>query len=314
MPMFVKFWGTRGSIPTPGPATRRYGGNTSCVEIRSGTTIIVCDAGSGMRGLGHDLLRRSGGAIEVHLLMSHTHWDHIQGFPFFAPAYHRSTRLRIYDLKESAGRFYSLLSGQMSSEYFPVRFADLKAHITSETITGGRITIGDIVVKAFPHLRHPGSSIAYSFESGPAKVVYATDSEVDLMLQGGGRDVPESQVRTVDPAFVEFVRGADLLIADAQYTDDEYPAKAGWGHTSIRTAVDLAIQAGVKRLAIFHHDPMRSDAAMEDLISACNQRATRHTATLQIFAAREGVELTEGTSTQPSPAALRVDGQEETSA
>ncbi len=294
MRLFTKFWGTRGSIPTPGPLTRRYGGNTACVEVRTESTTIICDAGSGLRNLGHDLVHRNEPWRPLHLLLSHTHWDHINGFPFFAPAYLPTTQLHIYDLAEAPGHFYSLLSGQMTSEYFPIRFTELKARIQSETIGGLHTTIGDIDVRAFPNHKHPGGSIGYAFRAGDTKVVYSTDNEIDLMLQGPGRDVADLELRRVDPAFVDFVKDADLLIVDAQFTDAEYAAKVGWGHSSMRTAVDLAAQANVKRLAIFHHDPSRSDVQMEEAISVCNHRASLLAKGLVVFAAREGVELADG--------------------
>jgi phosphoribosyl 1,2-cyclic phosphodiesterase len=288
--LHVKFWGTRGSIPTPGPTTRRYGGNTPCIEIRSPTTTIIVDAGSGIRNLGQDLLRRASAASPVasqptplHLLLSHTHWDHIQGFPFFLPAYLPTTEVRIYDLNQQPERFYRLLSGQMQSEYFPIRFSDLRARITPATLSATQTLIGDVTVQAYPNLKHPGGSIAYAFQFGQSKVVYASDNEADLLRAGPAAPFPQE--------FLTFLQDTDLLIADAQYTDTEYPAKSGWGHTSLSTVVDLAAQARVQRLALFHHDPMRTDQAIDDMVAAATGRARQIRTPLVVFAAREGVTL-----------------------
>ncbi len=322
MRLLVKFWGARGSIPTPGPQTRRYGGNTSCVEIRTESTTIICDAGSGIRNLGQDLLRRGKSAHTLHLLLSHTHWDHIQGFPFFVPAYLPSTHFHIYDLAESPGRFHALLSGQMTTEYCPVRFADLQATITPEVITANQTQIGDILVRAYADQHHPGGSIGYSFEAHGVKVVFSTDNELDLMRdppnppptpaqkqprQNPAAPSPQASDATIHrfrPGFVDFIRNADLLIADAQYTEAEYASRIGWGHSSFRSAIDLGAQSGARQLALTHHDPARSDTQMEEVIAAATARAEQVAGGMSVFAAREGMELAvTAAPTQPVPTA-----------
>lgn len=327
MKLYTKFWGTRGSIPTPGPLTRRYGGNTSCIEIYSDTTTLICDAGSGLRNLGQDLLRRpstpplpSQAERPLHLFLSHTHWDHIQGFPLFAPAYLPSTHIRIYDLPDRPGRFFSLLSGQMQSEYFPVRFSDLRANITPAILPTTNALIGDIRVTAYPNLSHPGGSTAYSFQLGSSKVVYATDNEVNLLLDPSAPHAappitpshpsPLSSLPTplspaplpISPDFIRFVQDADLLIADAQYSDAEYLTRTGWGHSSLSATVDLAVLANVKRLALFHHDPMRTDPAIDVFVATALARAKSFRSPLQIFPAREGTTLSSPTHSTPTPA------------
>lgn len=292
MAFLVRFWGTRGSIPTPGRATYRYGGNTSCVEIMVDQTLFICDGGTGLRELGADLLKRSSAPIHAHLLFSHMHWDHIQGFPFFAPAYRPQNTFYIYGTFLGDTRFHGLLSGQMSSAYFPVDFSDLNAHVLATDLgeTGVRI-IDDVVVKCFEQ-RHPGLSYAYSLEKDGKKVVYATDNEVDLTLVDTELPIREPNAPRIIPAqFVEFCRGADLLIADGQYTDDEYVKYTGWGHARATTIVDLAVQAGVRQLAVYHHDPMQTDRDVETKIEICRQRAARFGSPLFVFAAREGIEL-----------------------
>lgn len=292
MSAFVRFWGTRGSIPTPGHGTRVYGGNTSCVELRFGDVLVICDGGTGLRELGLDLLDRVGDqALEAHLFFSHTHWDHIQGFPFFGPAYRPSTRLHVWDVEPGDDRVYRLLCGQMRHDYFPVSFADLGAEIESRHFQAHRTSLDGVAVTA--HVQeHPGTSFGFAFEHDGKKIVYATDNELDRLLVDGKAALERPDARRLcPPAVVDFVSGAELLIADGQYTDDEYVAKRGWGHARASTLVDLALQAGVKQLAIFHHDPAHSDADVDRIVRSCRQRAERLGGELVVFAAREGVEL-----------------------
>jgi phosphoribosyl 1,2-cyclic phosphodiesterase len=290
MPTFVKFWGTRGSIPTPGHKTRRYGGNTSCVEVRVDDTLFICDGGTGLRELGVDLLARTD-RITAHLFFSHTHWDHIQGFPFFVPAYAATSTLHVYDASKNDDRIQRLLLGQMQSEYFPVSFRDLGATIRFSNLDTGEKTIDGTLVS---HLEqtHPGRSFAYSFVKNGTKVVYATDSELDqLILNRSDTDRNPLALRRLPEPLVRFVADADLLVADGQYRDEEYPKKVGWGHARATTAVDLAVQAGVKQLAIFHHDPMHIDELVDDTIEVCRSRAAGFGSNLVVFGAREGLEL-----------------------
>lgn len=290
MPTFVKFWGTRGSIPTPGAKTRRYGGNTSCVEIRVDDSLFVCDGGTGLRELGLRL-QSTGDPVTAHLFFSHTHWDHIQGFPFFTPAYAASSTLHVYDVKKNDKRVQRLLLGQMQSDYFPVSFRDLGADIDFTDLDSGEKTLDGVLVS---HLEqtHPGRSFAFSFVKNGLKVVYATDSELDVLITNRDASDRDPEVLRELPAdLVRFFEGADLVIADGQYTDEEYPTKVGWGHARSNTLVDLAAQAGAKQLAIYHHDPMHSDEFLDANIEACRQRASRRNGKLVVFGAREGFEL-----------------------
>jgi len=292
MAFLVRFWGTRGSIPTPGRTTHKYGGNTSCVEIRIDDTLFICDGGTGLRELGLDLARRPQQPVVAHFLFSHMHWDHIQGFPFFVPAYGPQNTCFIYGTSHGDTRFHKLLSGQMRSDYFPVDFSDLNANILAVDLGTGTCDIDGVTVRCFDQ-QHPGGSYAYSFEKGGYKVVYSTDNEIDLTLADPeGVQQNLEAVRPIPRALVDFVRGADLLIADGQYTDEEYfPKRIGWGHPRATTAVDLAVQAGVKQLAVYHHDPMQSDGDVEAKIAACRHRAHRMHSQTFVFAAREGLEL-----------------------
>ncbi|HLV19705.1 MAG TPA: MBL fold metallo-hydrolase [Polyangiaceae bacterium] len=291
MATFVRFWGTRGSIPTPGNKTRKYGGNTSCIELRIDETLFVCDGGTGLRELGLSLAERGHDPIEAHMFFSHTHWDHIQGFPFFVPAYSPSTQLHVYDVSADDDRVHRLLLGQMQSDYFPVSFSDLGSRILSRNFEHQKTVIDGVTVSFFEQ-QHPGRSFAYAFEKGGTKVVYATDNELDLTLLNPAEVARDPEcLRRAPEDFIRFVAGADLLIADGQYTDEEYAQKIGWGHARARTVVDLAITAGVKQCAIFHHDPMHSDDVVEDKIDDCRARARRFGSNLSVFGAREGLEL-----------------------
>lgn len=266
----VKFWGVRGSVAAPGPATSEVGGNTSCVEVRAGATTLVLDAGTGLRNLGDALLQQ--GRSNVHLLLSHLHWDHIQGLPFFVPAYLPGTHLDVYgptDLAELA----ATLAAQMRPPTFPVRFEDLRSSIALHRAVPGRATIlGEARVLAEP-LNHPGGVLGYRIEHGGRSVVYATDTEHE----------PESDAR-----LIELARGADLLIYDSMYTPEEYrgetgPPKTGWGHSTFRDGARIAREAGVGTLVLFHHDPSRSDADVRALLQRAREEFEH------VVAAREGL-------------------------
>ncbi|MBX3130278.1 MAG: MBL fold metallo-hydrolase [Polyangiaceae bacterium] len=288
---FVRFWGTRGSIPTPGHRTRRYGGNTSCVSLRVGNALYVCDGGTGLRELGVSLMQEQpNDAIEAHLFFSHTHWDHIQGFPFFMPAYSSKNTLYVYDATREE-RVRQLLLGQMRSDYFPVAFSDLGSTIISRALETGETLIDGVCVRHIEQV-HPGRSFAYSFNVAGKKIVYATDSELDLSIQNVSEcDANRDRLRQLPAELVKFVQGADLLIADGQYTDEEYATKVGWGHARASTVVDLAVQAGVGQLAIFHHDPMHADEDVDQLLAVARSRVELHGARISVFGAREGLEL-----------------------
>ena len=291
MTFSARFWGTRGSIATPGPDTCRYGGNTSSVEIQVGQRLIVCDAGTGLRSLGLDLLQRPRRSTEVHLLLSHTHFDHIQGFPFFAPVFQKDVTIYLYDPTSRADSFRDRILGQMAPAYCPVALRDLAA--TIETVTfDRRISIGsDLTVDTVKQI-HPGASWGYSFEHAGLKLIYATDSELDAqLLNEDGENLGPEAERRFAPEVLAFYREADLVIADAQYTDEEYRSRRGWGHARFNTVVDLAVAARVRRLALFHHDPRHTDAQMDGILEQARERARRHGAKVEIFAALEGAEV-----------------------
>ena len=252
--MELEFWGVRGCFAARGGDTAGVGGNTSCVEVRCGATRIILDAGTGLRGLGDALVtqaRATGAAgMELTLLLSHCHWDHIQGLPFFVPAYMPMTKLTIVGGMNGLMSLEETLAHQMTAPVFPVRLDELSAEIATREVRSGQgLAIGEAMVRVAKQ-NHPGGSLAYRINHGGRSVVYATDTE---------------HYACVDPALVQLAAGADVLIYDAQYTPEEYrgdsgPSKAGWGHSTYAAGAELARAAGVGQLLLFHHDPRRTDS------------------------------------------------------
>jgi phosphoribosyl 1,2-cyclic phosphodiesterase len=295
MGFFVSFWGVRGSIPTPGHATQKYGGNTACIEVRIDNKLFVFDGGSGLRPLGSALQRRQKrsklGPIEIHMFFSHSHWDHIQGFPFFIPAYDPSTVIHVYGPEEGDQHFFELLNGQMRDDYFPVQFHDLGAQIKPAMLYKNGTQIDDTHVEYYD-THHPGGSIAYSISSKGKKVVYSTDNELDQLLLNYSETLKSQHLFRQSPEdFIEFCKDADLLIADGQYTDQEYRSHIHWGHPRATTLVDLCHAANIKQLAITHHDPLQTDKKVDQKIDDCRIRADLIGYKGVIFGAREGIEL-----------------------
>jgi diguanylate cyclase (GGDEF)-like protein len=282
--MHVRFWGTRGSIPTPGHRTAIYGGNTSCVEIRTndGTTIVL-DCGTGIRVLGLDMLRRPG-PHRIHLLIGHTHWDHIQGFPFFTPAFLPGSELNIYGSAAFQRSLEESLSGQMQYSYFPVKLHDLASRIHYTELEEGFFRIGEILVET-QYLNHTAPTIAYRISTDGATVAYVTDHEPFWNSPGPVFHHPGDQ------RHIEFLKGADLVIHDAQYTSEEYRTKLGWGHSPTDYVSDIAMVAGVARLALFHHDPTHDDEAIKRIEDMQRGRVAAAGSSLDVFAAAEGMEF-----------------------
>jgi phosphoribosyl 1,2-cyclic phosphodiesterase/CRP-like cAMP-binding protein len=299
--MLIRFWGTRGSIPTPGRGTTLYGGNTSCVEVRADDgTVILLDCGTGARPLGLDLLSRGPTVPPMHILVTHTHWDHIQGFPFFLPAYVAGTRLSVYGARGLDRTLEGSLSGQMQHTYFPVQLDELRADIAFEEVAEERFRVGPFRVTS-QLINHTTATVAYRLTTGQTSIAYVTDHEPFWWDRPKGRS-PHRFVHPGEERHVSFVDGVDLLIHDAQYSDTEYPAKRGWGHSTIEYAVDLAVRAGVKRLVLFHHDPTHGDAWIRNQLGRARRRAEAQKSPVEILAAAEGdqIELTM-VSAEPAP-------------
>jgi phosphoribosyl 1,2-cyclic phosphodiesterase len=257
--MQITFWGVRGSIPTPGPETVEIGGNTSCVELRAGKALLVFDGGTGLRLLGKKLLKEM--PIRAHIFFSHVHWDHIQGFPFFDPAFVKGNEIHLYGGNNVTRTLEETLAGQMDHPSFPVHLADMAAKMTfNDLAEGARLELDDgsggKAIVTTGRGNHPNGVWLYRVEHAGKAVVYATDTE---------------HSKELDPNVVKIASGADVLIYDSQYTPEEYEGKAGrggpkvgWGHSTFTAATEIAKAAQVKKLLLFHHDPLQSDEAVRD--------------------------------------------------
>jgi diguanylate cyclase (GGDEF)-like protein len=281
----LRFWGTRGSIASPGEATARYGGNTSCVEVRADDgTVIVLDCGTGARALGVHLAREAAQQpMHLHLFIGHTHWDHIQGFPFFVPAFLPGAELNVYAPLGFQQSLEEAMAGQMEYSYFPVKLRDLRSRIHFTELEEGFFRVGSVMVET-QYLNHTAPTIAYRMSSNGGTLAYVTDHEPFAHTEGPFH-------HPGDQHHVAFLRGVDVLIHDAQYSDAEYATRLGWGHSSIEYATDVALAAGVRRLALFHHDPTHDDATMDRLEAAAQARVAATSGALEVFAAREGMEI-----------------------
>jgi phosphoribosyl 1,2-cyclic phosphodiesterase/CheY-like chemotaxis protein len=287
--MHVKFWGTRGSIAKPGPTTVRYGGNTSCVEVRSARgTLVIIDCGTGAHSLGQSLMGGGMKGLRGHILISHTHWDHIQGIPFIAPLFVTGTHWDIYGPRGLDRSLREALAGQMQYTYFPVTPDQFGATIRYHDLVEGSFNIDDIKVST-RYLNHPALTLGYRLEADGATVVYSCDHEPHSQSLASGH----GEISGQDLGHVEFIKEADLLIHDAQYTAAEYPRKIGWGHSSAEYAVKLAECARVRRLALTHHDPLRDDESVDRMLHEIRTRLRATSSALDVFAAMEGetVEL-----------------------
>lgn len=281
----LTFWGTRGSIPTPGPRTARYGGNTPCIGLTNGSgPLVVLDAGTGMRVLG-DTLMRAAKPCEVDLLLSHTHWDHIQGFPFFKPLSVAGTKVRIYGAAQEGVGLDDILRRQMDPMVFPVPLKALAASLSITEIGVGCFELADFEVRSFC-LRHPGTTLGYRLRPirGGREVAYLTDNE----LGPGGRYPVPADWRA---QLVRFLEGVDTLIHDAMYSEGIIRARAGWGHSTPRQAVELAAEAGCPRLILFHHDPEHDDVALDELVRDAQAYAQACAPGLAVEPACEGSQI-----------------------
>jgi CheY-like chemotaxis protein len=292
--MRVRFWGTRGSIATPGPGTVRFGGNTSCVEVTTDAgACFIFDCGTGARPLGAELMARTPKPISAVILLSHTHWDHIQGFPFFAPLFVRENQITVCGPEGSGHSLAEVLSGQMEFTYFPVEISQLPATITFRELGEGTHEIGGARIVA-QYLHHPAMALGYRIEADGAAVVYLCDHEPfseTLWHDHPTSSHAESIVHEGDRRHARFMAGAGLVIHDAQYTPEEYPSRKNWGHSTYEYAVGLAAAAGVRHLALTHHDPTHDDAFVETIEKRARGYAEQRGYALEICCAYEGLEL-----------------------
>ncbi|MEX2046085.1 MAG: response regulator [Chloroflexota bacterium] len=312
--MRIRFWGTRGSISAAGPETLRYGGNTPCVEVATDDgTLLVLDCGTGARKLG--LALASKGPVRLHLLLSHTHADHIQGLPFFLPAFTPGSHITVYGPSGVDRRLPTAIGGTMDYAYFPVPLESLPAKVDFVEIGETEFSIGGIKLRS-QFLNHTSPCIGYRMTVGSATLVYATDHEAHSTPHwrsdrtGDALD-PELLAHTGDQRHTAFLTAADVVIHDAQYGGADYPTKAGWGHSTVEYAVDVALAARAKTLVLFHHDPDRDDGGVDDLVAVAASRVMASNRALRVVAATEGEELIldEGryartTDVEPAPAAM----------
>jgi phosphoribosyl 1,2-cyclic phosphodiesterase len=283
----VTFWGTRGSIPTPGPHTARYGGNTPCVAVESaGGQLVILDAGTGIRALGLELVERQNGAVRAEILLSHAHWDHIQGLPHFKPFFAPGNAVRIWGSRQGTTSLEAILRQQMDPAVFPVPLDALSAKLTVQHVEPGDFTVGAFRVGAM-RLRHPGTTLGFRLTpaAGGPSMAYVTDNELG---PGGSYETPASWHRD----FVRFVADTDLLIHDAMYTPRELDAHRGWGHSTFEEAVALAAEAGARRLVLFHHEPEHGDKDMDGLLATARRLAKATGKPAEVLAAQEGMKLT----------------------
>jgi phosphoribosyl 1,2-cyclic phosphodiesterase len=303
--MKIKFWGVRGSIPCPGPHTVKYGGNTACIEVRleNPDRLIILDAGSGIRELGNHLVARGAckNGLKADLFLTHTHWDHINGFPFFTPLYIPGTQVTVHGpIAMENDSLEKIVGGQLTYYYFPVQETDLAAKIDYRELKEGSYDFGDGLTLEVQYLNHPLLCLGYRFmfqdrilctgyDTEPFRNVFCTDPadpgyDPDMAKEG------ELAARQENERIQTFFKDADLLIHDAQYTLEEYqPAKIGWGHTAMETAVDIGLKSNVKRLALFHHEPVRTDQALDELGQTFFPGTSR--SDMAVFFAREGMEI-----------------------
>ena len=294
----LRLWGVRGSIPVPGPSTLRYGGNTTCLELRADGEIIVLDAGSGIRPLGVELEREFGDKpMKLSVLISHSHWDHIQGLPFFLPAYNAKNEIRVFGYEGARTDLATSLAGQMEPPFFPVSLSELPAHISIEELKDMEFHVGKVRVEA-KFLNHPGVCVGYRLFTSAGSIAFLPDNEPYEVLKKRAAkrdnissDAMDDFTATERAKLSEFLRGSDILILDTQYTEEEYLAHVGWGHGCVRSSVAIALDAKVPKLVLFHHDPNHDDEAIDRILEEARSIVAKSGQHLEIEAASEGHEL-----------------------
>src|SRR6267143_3838339 len=294
----IKFWGVRGSIPVPGPSTIGYGGNTTCVEVRTNGDIIVLDAGSGIRELGLALEQEFGSApINLTLLLTHTHWDHIQGLPFFLPAYKAKNSIRVLGYEGARAGLATILAAQMEVPFFPVSWKDLPGTIKIRELKKMQFSIGKVRVRS-RFLNHPGVCAGYRLFTKEGSIAFLPDNEPfePLKLRLAARDgihphQARAQAAVERSKLVEFLKEADVLILDSQYTDEKYQEHIGWGHGALSRVVSLALEARVRKLFLFHHDPQHDDYKIDEMLERARLLVVESGRALEVEAARESAEI-----------------------
>lgn len=277
--MIIKCWGARGSIPVSGKEYLKYGGSTTCIEIRTrDDEIIIIDAGSGIRKLGNQLLAEN--RRQYSLIFTHAHWDHILGFPFFKPIYHQSTRIDMFGCPFAQESVKQIISPTMAHPNFPVIFKDIKADFTYHGACTNPFTIKSLTITPIL-LNHPNQGIGYKFTEGRKSFVFLTDNELTFK-HPGGLDYKD---------YLDFAMETDLLIHDAEFTAEEYKKTKTWGHSVYNDALKLALEAKVKQFGLFHHNQERTDEALDKILENCRHIVHNSSSTLECFAVNEGMEM-----------------------
>lgn len=277
--MLIRCWGARGSIPVSGNEYSKYGGSTTCLEIRSkNDDVIIVDAGSGIRKLGGNLLKE--GKKDINILFTHVHWDHLLGFPFFKPIYFKGTKINMYGCPFAQESVRQMIAESMSAPYFPIAFNDVAADISGHEICHEPFSIGSITIHPIV-LSHPNQGLGYRFEEDGKSFVFLTDNELSFKHEGG-LDYKD---------YLEFSAGADLLVHDAEYSEDEYKITKMWGHSRYKDALNLALDAGVMSFGLFHHNQERSDTALDEIVDGCKKTIIEKDSFLDCFAMYEGQEI-----------------------
>jgi len=297
-PIRVKFWGVRGSLPTPGPATAYYGGNTACVEVQADGERIILDAGTGIRPLGQEWVAKyPDEPIAATVLITHTHWDHIQGFPFFIPAYNPRNRIRILGPTGARKGLEQTLASQMESPYFPITMPEMPGNISIQELKDLEFAVGNVRVQA-QFMNHPGICVGYRLFTSAGSIAFIPDNELFVRQKSQTGIMTEKEAETQidyarrqDQKLIEFLRDVDILIIDAQYDEQEYLKHVGWGHSCVDDAVTIANSAGVKQLFLFHHDPGHDDTKVAQMAAHGRQLAVSSGSKLKVEAAREGIEV-----------------------
>ncbi len=296
--MKLKFWGTRGSIATPGKHTVRYGGNTPCVELRlNDDKLVILDAGTGIRNLGDAILER-GESITAYILITHRHWDHIQGFPFFKPVFISGNKLTLMGSESEKITLKRIVSDQMNKIYFPIQLSELKAALDFHPVEEEEVPVFDAKVQTI-HVNHPGYCLGYRVSYAGKSIVYISDNEPfdrqnARVLTNVEPSVLEKFASTKgDPnqRIFDFVRECDVLIHDTTYTPEEYVDRVGWGHSDYLFSLKVAAEGNVKQLILFHHDPSHGDAKVDDIVAKCRKEIKHRRYGFECTAAAEGMEM-----------------------